>query len=81
MTRPREWFVPKRFGFGAGWPIAWQGLALLGAYLALVLIAVTLFEDRPLAIAVILVPAALCLLLITARTTRGGWRWRWGRRD
>ena len=23
------WFAPKRYGFGAGLPIAWQGWALL----------------------------------------------------
>ena len=27
------WFQPKRFGYGAGWPIAWQGWALRGGYL------------------------------------------------
>ena len=56
MTDTREWFAPKRFGYGAGWPIAWQGWALVGGYLALVLLTVTLLEDRPLAIAFILVP-------------------------
>lgn len=29
-----DWFAPKRFGFGVGAPIAWQGWALLGGYLA-----------------------------------------------
>ena len=29
----------------------------------------------------ILVPAIVALLVITARTTRGGWRWRWGEDD
>ncbi|WP_243403462.1 MULTISPECIES: hypothetical protein [Bacteria] len=31
------WFAPKRFGYGAGLPIAWQGWAVLVAYLAVVI--------------------------------------------
>ena len=30
------WFAPKRFGYGAGLPIAWQGWALLAGYIAAV---------------------------------------------
>ena len=81
MTDGPEWFAQKRYGYGAGLPIAWQGWALLGLYMAVVGIAVWLLEKRPLAILAILVPATFLLVLITARTTRGGWRWRWGRRD
>ena len=28
-----DWFAPKTLGYGAGWPIAWQGWALLASYL------------------------------------------------
>ena len=80
MTSGPEWFAQKRYGYGAGLPIAWQGWAVLGLYMAVVLAAVTLLEDRPLAIAAILVPATLAVMLVAARTTRGGWRWRWGRK-
>ena len=31
-----EWFAPKRYGYGSGAPIAWQGWLVLGAYLAVV---------------------------------------------
>ena len=27
-----DWFAPKRYGYGTGLPIAWQGWALLAAY-------------------------------------------------
>ena len=30
------WFAPKRYGFGAGLPVAWQGWALLAAYVGAV---------------------------------------------
>ena len=80
MTDGPEWFAPKCYGYGAGLPIAWQGWALLGLYMAIVGVTIWLLEHRPLAIAAILLPATLLLVLITARTTRGGWRWRWGDR-
>ena len=27
------WFAQKRFGYGAGLPLTWQGWALLGGYM------------------------------------------------
>ncbi len=76
-----EWFAPKRYGLGAGWPIAWQGWAVLAAFLLVVGAAFWLFGPvNPLALTIVL-PAVMAVLIIAARTTRGGWRWRWGRRD
>lgn len=73
-----DWFAQKRYGYGAGLPIAWQGWALLAGFLLLVGLAILLFgPDKPAALAIV-VPAVLALLAIAARTTRGGWRWRWG---
>ena len=76
-----DWFAPKRYGYGAGFPIAWQGWAVLALFLLVVGGALWLFgPDDPLALTIIL-PALIALLVVTARTTRGGWRWRWGNRD
>lgn len=81
MSDRPEWFAPKRYGFGAGLPIAWQGWALLAGFVALIGLAAWLFgEDDPLALAIV-VPAIAVLLIATVRTTRGGWRWRWGERN
>ena len=33
-----DWFAPKRFGYGAGLPIAWQGWVVMAAYFATVAI-------------------------------------------
>ena len=71
-----EWFAPKRFGFGAR-PVTWQGWAVLGAYLAVAFVAGRWLGDRPLAMAGVLIPATAVMILITVKTTRGGWRWRW----
>jgi hypothetical protein len=39
------------------------------------------FAHRPIIVFAIMVPAVVALLVITARTTRGGWRWRWGEEE
>lgn len=78
------WFEPKRFGYGAGWPIAWQGWALLLGYFLVAGIATALIVwDREVGLigaALLLVPATVALIVIAAHKTRGGWRWRWGER-
>lgn len=33
----KAWFAPKRYGYGSGLPIAWQGWALLAGLIVLVL--------------------------------------------
>ena len=81
MTDRRYWFEPKRFGYGAGLPTAWQGWALLLAYVALLTTVIALAGDRPAIVAAVAVPATAVLMFVSARTTRGGWRWRWGEKD
>ena len=78
--RPR-WFAPKRYGLGTGTPIAWQGWAVLAAFALIVGAALLMFGPYNLLALTIVVPAIVALLIIMARTTRGGWRWRWGERD
>ena len=73
-----EWFAPKRYGYGAGLPISWQGWLVMAIFMVLVIGAAILFEDQPIIFLGILIPSTLALLIISARTTRGGWRWRWG---
>ena len=79
------WFAPKRFGYGSGFPIAWQGWAVLAGYIAIVLIGGLMVEwdeaiGRP-AAALVIVPATIALVLVAKARTRGGWRWRWGETD
>ena len=81
MSDRLEWFAAKRYGYGAGLPISWQGWAILALYLAAVIGAAAALERKPVALGAIVATATLLLLLITARTTRGGWRWRWGKED
>ncbi|MEG3089052.1 hypothetical protein [Sphingomonas sp. PB4P5] len=71
------WFEAKRFGYGAGLPVAWQGWVLLGAYIALVIgLSFVLKPPHPVPYYAVVIVATLALMLIAARHTRGGWRWR-----
>ena len=76
-----EWFAAKRYGYGSGLPIAWQGWAVTLGFMAIIFAALLLFRNKPIALFAILVPAVAALMIITAKTTRGGWRWRWGEED
>jgi hypothetical protein len=76
-----EWFAPKRYGYGASVPISWQGWLITIAFLALVAAITLMLKDRPLAFIAAIIPPALAFVLVAARTTRGGWRWRWGDKD
>jgi hypothetical protein len=76
-----EWFEQKRYGLGAGRPIAWQGWLVLGVYLAIVIAAAQLADRNPWITGSVVITATALLLVVAARTTRGGWRWRWGGRD
>lgn len=81
MSDGPEWFAPKRYGYGAGLPISWQGWAVTLGYAALLSGAALLFKDRPPQLLAAVIPLTLALVVICARTTRGGWRWRWGDDD
>jgi len=76
-----EWFAPKRYGYGAGLPISWQGWAVAIGFVVLVTGLSLKFATRPLQLFAALVPITVAFLVICARTTRGGWRWRWGEED
>ena len=81
MSDDPEWFAPKRYGYGSGLPISWQGWAVTLSYAAVLIGASLLFRAKPLQLIAIIVPLTVVLMVICARTTRGGWRWRWGERD
>ena len=80
MPRP-EWFAPKRFGYGFGLPIAWQGWAVFFLYCALLYLATQSLapaSDRFwFAVAIL----TALFVLIAYFTTKGGWRFRQGEED
>ena len=78
MSEDHAWFGAKRYGYGAGLPISWQGWAVTIAYVAIVVLLALAFCDRPLVMILAIIAPTLAFMVIAARTTRGGWRWRWG---
>jgi len=78
MSDGPEWFAPKRYGYGAGLPISWQGWAMLIGFVALILVIAFSMRHQPIQLIAALVPLVVLFIVITARTTKGGWRWRWG---
>lgn len=71
------WFLPKRYGIGAGLPISWQGWVLLLVF-AVSLVMVIAAVRGPVAIVPVLLLVAV-FSAIAVTKTRGGWKWRWGR--
>jgi hypothetical protein len=81
MTDGPKWFAPKRYGYGSGMPISWQGWALTLGFSAIAIGLAVLLRRHPLQMVAALVPLTIALMVTCARTTRGGWRWRWGDKD
>ena len=74
----KPWFRPRLFGIGSGVPLAWQGWALLGLHVALILGVTLLLRDKPVALIAAVLAIAILPMPIYAGRTEGGWRWRWG---
>lgn len=72
----RPWFRPRRRGYGAGLPIAWQGWLLIALHVALIAGVAILFQGRPVLTIILAVLAALAPLPLYRARTEGGWRWR-----
>jgi hypothetical protein len=76
-----EWFAPKRYGLGSGQPISWQGWLVTLVYAAAMVGAAFFLRNNRLQMIAIFIPLTAVFLVISAKTTRGGWRWRWGDED
>lgn len=77
MNEDEAWFAPKRYGIG-GVPIRWQGWAIMLGFVASLVTLVVAFRGEPLPLIAAAIPLTLSFLVIAARKTRGGLRWRWG---
>lgn len=72
------WFPAKRYGWGWGLPVAWQGWTILVAFVALLIAGVFefLFADKVVAFLVYTVVITLVFLAICyAKGEPPGWRW------
>ena len=74
-----DWFYAKRYGFGASLPCSWQGWVVLALFLALMIGNAFLFEEKPVVFIALTFTIVSIFLVIVWRTTKGGWKWRWGK--
>ncbi|HSR00996.1 MAG TPA: hypothetical protein VLM36_13910 [Sphingomicrobium sp.] len=81
MSDDPAWFRPKRFGFGPGLPISWQGWALMLSYVAIAIGLTLELRHRPSQLIAALILPTIAFLIIGCRTTRGGCRWRFGEEE
>jgi hypothetical protein len=81
MSEGPEWFAPKRYGYGSGVPISWQGWAVTLLFAVAAVGVPFLVKGRLDQVIAVYVLMTTIFLVISAKTTRGGWRWRWGDKD
>jgi len=81
MSDDPEWFAPKRYGYGTGIPISWQGWVLTIGYILMAARLAFALARRPLVLIAAIILPTVAFLVVSAKTTRGGWRWRWGEKD
>lgn len=81
MDDKRYWFPAKRYGWGWGFPTAWQGWLVLAAYVAALTAAALGFppDHRPVAFFACVIVATM-LLLVVCRLKGEPPAWRWGGR-
>jgi hypothetical protein len=59
----------------------WQGWALTIGFVIIAIGLALLLRHRPIALIAALIPLTCAFLIVTAGTTRGGWKWHWGEKD
>lgn len=77
--KEKIWFPAKKYGFGWGLPVAWQGWVVLLSYILLIIIGSLAFKNMDLR------PASFCLYIAVltgilivicwGKGEKAGWRW------
>lgn len=79
MTNDGYWFRARKYGYGSGLPLRWQGWAVLIGYMLIVTAAAGLLAPRTIVGFLLVIGVSTAFLFTICRSrTRGGWRWRWG---
>jgi phosphoglycerol transferase MdoB-like AlkP superfamily enzyme len=76
------WFGVKRYGYGWGLPVRWQGWAALVAYFALLYLGTYYFKPRRDALGLFVYFVVLSAALVAIIVVKGErpLRWRWGKK-
>jgi hypothetical protein len=79
QTERPYWFPAKKYGWGWGIPLIWQGWVVLAIFFALIIAGTFLFPPRTESAAYVTYVALLCVLLAAVCWIKGEPpRWRWG---
>ena len=79
MSEPEYWFPAKRYGWGWGLPVSWQGWVVLALFVILLLAGAVSFPPSSMTGAFV-----VYVLILSALLTGVCWltgeppRWRWG---
>jgi hypothetical protein len=80
-TKPTAfWFPAKRYGWGWGLPVRWQGWVVFGTYLTLICAGKLLFRLKDGNLVVYLVVLTALLIVVVAVKGEKPLAWRWGRK-
>jgi hypothetical protein len=79
-TQKEFWFPAKRFGWGWGPPVKWQGWLVLVVYVAFVIAAAYYFRPtrHPAEFLICVAVATALLIIIAAIKGEKPLAWRWG---
>jgi len=78
----RYWFPAKRYGWGWGFPITWQGWVVFIGFLVLLGVGVLIFPPSKSAFSFIVYVCILSALLLAVCYAKGEPpRWRWGDKE
>jgi hypothetical protein len=73
------WFPAKRYGWGWGFPITWQGWLIFAGYILLLVVGAYLFPPKKALVGYLIYVAVLSAALISVCWLKGEPpRWRWG---
>ncbi|HEX2830531.1 MAG TPA: hypothetical protein VHP37_29610 [Burkholderiales bacterium] len=79
MDEPRYWFRAKRYGWGWGRPVTWEGWVVLGVFAALLAAGLWLFPPEQARRAFVVYSLALAAAVVAVCWIKGEPpRWRWG---
>jgi drug/metabolite transporter (DMT)-like permease len=78
--QPTFWFGAKRYGYGWGVPVRWQGWGVLAGYFALLFSGILYLKPQRNLPALLAYLVLLTVVLVTVVVAKGERpvRWRWG---
>jgi len=80
-SKPPYWFAAKRYGYGWGWPVTWQGWVFLLVWSAVTILATTATALYDMALGFAITIAMVVLLVIVCYKKGEPARWRWGDKE